>query len=40
MVIDAVVTISMIDNSGAVKAQPGALTSGGNSFAVTWERSS
>jgi peptidase A4-like protein len=32
--------ITMIDSAGAVKAQPGALNSGGNGFAVTWERSS
>jgi hypothetical protein len=32
--------ITMIDNSGAVKAQPGALNSGGNGFSVTWERAS
>jgi hypothetical protein len=32
--------LTMIDNSGAVKAQPSALSSGGSSFAVTWERSS
>jgi hypothetical protein len=32
--------ITMIDNSGAVKAQPGALNSAGNGFAVTWERAS
>jgi hypothetical protein len=31
--------ITMIDNSGLVKAQPGAL-SGGNGFAVAWERAS
>jgi hypothetical protein len=32
--------ITMIDNSGAVKAQPGALNGAGNGFAVTWERAS
>ncbi|HXC81804.1 MAG TPA: G1 family glutamic endopeptidase [Trebonia sp.] len=32
--------ITMIDNSGAVKAQPGALNGGGNGFSVTWERAS
>jgi len=32
--------ITMIDNSGAVKAQPSALNSGGNGFSVTWERAS
>jgi hypothetical protein len=32
--------LTMIDNSSHVKAQPGSLNSGGNSFAVTWERSS
>jgi Peptidase A4 family len=32
--------ITMIDNSGAVKAQPGALNSAGNGFAVAWERAS
>jgi Peptidase A4 family len=32
--------ITMIDNSGAVKAQPGALNSSGNGFSVTWERAS
>jgi Peptidase A4 family len=32
--------ITMIDNSGLVKAQPGALNSSGNGFSVTWERSS
>ena len=32
--------ITMIDSSGAVKAQPGALNSSGNGFAVTWERAS
>lgn len=32
--------ITMVDGSGAVKAQPGALNSGGNGFAVTWERAS
>lgn len=30
--------ITMVDNSGAVKAQPSALNSGGNGFSVTWER--
>jgi hypothetical protein len=32
--------ITMVDSSGAVKAQPGPLNSGGNGFAVTWERAS
>jgi hypothetical protein len=32
--------ITMIDNSGLVKAQPGALNGSGNGFTVTWERSS
>ena len=32
--------ITMIDSSGAVKAQPGVLNGGGTSFSVTWERSS
>jgi hypothetical protein len=32
--------ITMVDNSGLVKAQPGPLNSGGNGFSVTWERSS
>jgi Peptidase A4 family len=32
--------ITMIDNSGQVKAQPGALNSSGNGFSVTWKRSS
>jgi hypothetical protein len=32
--------ITMVDNSGAVKAQPGPLNSGGNGFSVTWERAS
>jgi hypothetical protein len=32
--------ITMIDNSGRVKAQPGSLNSSGNGFSVTWERSS
>jgi hypothetical protein len=32
--------ITMIDNSGAVKAQPSALNSSGNGFSVTWERAS
>jgi hypothetical protein len=32
--------ITMVDSAGAVKAQPGALNSSGNGFAVTWERSS
>jgi hypothetical protein len=32
--------ITMVDNSGLVKAQPGALNSSGNGFSVTWERSS
>ncbi len=32
--------ITMINSSGAVKAQPSALNSGGNGFSVTWERAS
>lgn len=32
--------ITMIDNSSAVKAQPGPLNSSGNGFSVTWERAS
>jgi hypothetical protein len=32
--------ITMVDNSGAVKAQPGSLNSSGNGFSVTWERAS
>ena len=32
--------LTMINNSGAVKAQPGALSGSGNGFTVTWERSS
>ncbi len=32
--------ITMVNSGGAVKAQPGALNSGGNGFAVTWERAS
>ncbi|WP_300602588.1 G1 family glutamic endopeptidase [Trebonia sp.] len=32
--------ITMVDNSGAVKALPGALNSSGNGFSVTWERAS
>jgi hypothetical protein len=32
--------ITMVDNSGATKALPGALNSSGNGFSVTWERSS
>jgi len=32
--------ITMVDNSGLVKAQPGALNSSGNGFSDTWERSS
>jgi len=32
--------LTMINNSGAVKAQPGALNGSGNGFSVTWERSS
>ena len=30
----------MVNSSGPTKALPGALNSGGNSFSVTWERSS
>jgi hypothetical protein len=32
--------LTMINSSGATKAQPGALNSSGNGFRVTWERSS
>ncbi len=32
--------ITMINSSGAAKATPGALNSGGNAFSVTWDRSS
>jgi len=32
--------LTMVNNSGAVKAQPGALNGSGNGFSVTWERSS
>ena len=32
--------ITMVDNRGLVKAQPGALNSTGNGFSDTWERSS
>lgn len=32
--------ITMINNSGSVKAQPGPLGGGGGSFTVTWKRSS
>jgi hypothetical protein len=32
--------LTMVDNSGLVKAQPGSLNSSGNGFSVTWERSS
>jgi Peptidase A4 family len=32
--------ITMVDSSGLVKAQPGALDSSGNGFSVTWRRSS
>jgi hypothetical protein len=32
--------ITMIDNSGATKALPGALNSAGTGFSVTWERAS
>lgn len=31
--------ITMVNNSGRVKAQPGALNSAGNQFKVTWKRS-
>lgn len=34
------VEITMINNSGQVKAQPGPLNGSGNGFTVTWERSS
>ena len=32
--------ITMVDNSGLVKAQPGSLNSSGNGFSVAWKRSS
>jgi hypothetical protein len=32
--------LTMINNAGSVKAQPGSLGGGGSSFTVTWERSS
>jgi hypothetical protein len=32
--------LTMVNNSGAVKAQPGPLNSSGNGFSVTWKRSS
>ena len=32
--------LTMINSSGAIKAQPGALNSSGSGFGVTWERSS
>ena len=32
--------LTMIDSSGAVKAQPGSLNDSGNGFTVTWEHSS
>jgi hypothetical protein len=32
--------LTMVDSSGNVKAQPGALNGSGNGFSVTWERSS
>ncbi|MBO0831270.1 MAG: hypothetical protein J2P29_04800 [Actinobacteria bacterium] len=32
--------LTMVNNSGAAKATPGALNSSGNSFSVTWDRSS
>ena len=32
--------ITMIDSSGAIKAQPGDLNGSGNDFSVAWERSS
>jgi hypothetical protein len=32
--------ITMVDSSGATKALPGALNSGGNGFSVAWERAS
>jgi hypothetical protein len=31
--------ITMVDNRGRVKALPGPLNGNGNSFSVTWERS-
>jgi hypothetical protein len=31
--------ITMVSNSGAVKAQPSSLSSGGDSFSVTWQSS-
>ena len=32
--------LTMINNAGSVKAQPGSLSMGGGSFTVTWDRSS
>jgi hypothetical protein len=32
--------LTMVDNSGLVKAQPGSLNGSGNGVSVTWERSS
>jgi hypothetical protein len=32
--------ITMIDSSGATKALPGALNSGGTGFSVTWKKAS
>ena len=32
--------LTMVNNSGAVKAQPGPLNGSGNGFSVTWKRSS
>jgi hypothetical protein len=31
--------LTMVNNSGAVKAQPGPLNGSGNGFSVTWKRS-
>jgi len=31
--------LTMVDNSGTIKAQPGPLNSSGNGFSVTWKRS-
>lgn len=31
--------LTMVDNSGSIKAQPGPLNSSGNGFSVTWKRS-
>jgi hypothetical protein len=31
--------LTMVNNSGAVKAQPGPLNASGNGFSVAWKRS-